>query len=188
MLTAALGGSMQTRVTPIAKLKSTLKLSISSSKRASFVIIIVKQFQRDELLKASSTELSMSSSKSSEAEPKKWRKNNYICRKQTNNNRTCIENKPRKMALVLLKKATTDIPAEASCVVSSSEKLNGIGVLALGIEMMTQSSTCPALSGTSTDVCSNPTTTSETEYGMQDQRMFTKQEKVCMACLRKQHA
>lgn len=59
-----------------------------------------------------------------------------------------------------------NVPAEILRVFSISEKVNGTGALALGCEMMTQSSTCPALSETFTTVRSNPTTTSEIGYCM----------------------
>ena len=46
---------------------------------------------------------------------------------------------------------------------SINEKVNGMGVLVEGCEMLTQSSTRPALSDILIAVCSNPTTTSEEE-------------------------
>ena len=54
-----------------------------------------------------------------------------------------------------------NLQAEPVCVLSISEKVNGMGKLADGCETLTQSSTLPALSDIFTDVCSNPTTTSE---------------------------
>ena len=73
------------------------------------------------------------------------------------------EPKNKKINSSCRSKVFHNIQAEPLSVLSINEKVNGMGALVEGCEMLTQSSTRPALSDILTAVCSNPTTTSEEE-------------------------
>ena len=101
--------------------------------------------------------------KSSSGEMSYWMDSVKCYQSVAENQAPLKEQKNKKINSSYRSKLFHNIQAEPLSVLSISEKVNGMGAL-VGCEILTQSSTRPALSDILIAVCSNPTTTSEEEW------------------------